>query len=384
MRAAARSRGPRRAARRRGGRPAPTPSRCRRVRAEPRAGLGERRRGRLADEPVARDPARPRAGRPRRSSSRPASPPGTPRRARSRSPRRPARSRRRGSARRGRSAPPPRRGRRRRRGRRGPCSRASSSSRSRSGPSPAITQRSDGSDAPAPRAAGRPASPGRGARPRGRSRRTRRSGTAAPAAGAASTSANEPRRALEPVRRRSREIAKSLRASPSATRSRRCTARRSARPSGDSSNWPSSVRSSSYACRNWCRSQTTLFGCRTAYEGNFVAITRSIGRPSASSRSSSRQRNACVSTRSPGYHLNGTVTSSASWPRSRSSSTRRSLRISAPPRMNGTWGRQTAILMCARRSRSRAAPKSSSFSRLTFAAITGSAGSTSRSSGAFR
>ena len=41
--------------------------------------------------------------------------------------------------------------------------------------------------------------------------------------------------------------------------------------------------------------------------------------------------------------------------------------------MNGTWGAQTAILMCARRSRSRAAPKSSSFSRRTFAAIVGSA-----------
>ena len=37
-------------------------------------------------------------------------------------------------------------------------------------------------------------------------------------------------------------------------------------------------------------------GCRTAYDGNFVAITASIGRPFASSRSSSRQRNACVST----------------------------------------------------------------------------------------
>ena len=73
-----------------------------------------------------------------------------------------------------------------------------------------------------------------------------------------------------------------------------------------------------------------------AYEGNFVAITRSIGRPSDSSRSSRRQRNACVSTRSPGYHLNGTVTRSASWSRSRSSSTSVSAKISAPPRANGT------------------------------------------------
>ena len=46
------------------------------------------------------------------------------------------------------------------------------------------------------------------------------------------------------------------------------------------------MRSSSYACRNWCTSQTTLFGWRTTYDGNFVAITRSMRRPSASSRSS--------------------------------------------------------------------------------------------------
>ena len=54
---------------------------------------------------------------------------------------------------------------------------------------------------------------------------------------------------------------------------------------------------------------------------------------------------ACVSTRSAGYHLNGTVTRSASWPRSRSSSVSRSARISAPPRANGTCGEQTAILI---------------------------------------
>ena len=60
------------------------------------------------------------------------------------------------------------------------------------------------------------------------------------------------------------------------------------------------------ACPRW----------RTRYDGNFVAITMSIRLPSTSSRSSSRQRNACVSTRAPGYHLNGTETMSASWPRS--------------------------------------------------------------------
>ena len=50
-----------------------------------------------------------------------------------------------------------------------------------------------------------------------------------------------------------------------------------------------------------------------------------------------------VSTRAPGYHLNGTVTRSASCPCSRSSSTRRSAMISAPPRSNGTCGLTTAM-----------------------------------------
>ena len=36
-----------------------------------------------------------------------------------------------------------------------------------------------------------------------------------------------------------------------------------ARSGGDSENWPSSLRSSSYAWRNWWSSQTILFGWRT-------------------------------------------------------------------------------------------------------------------------
>src|SRR5262245_35940129 len=73
----------------------------------------------------------------------------------------------------------------------------------------------------------------------------------------------------------------------------------------------------------------------------------SMRRPSASSRSSIRQRNAWVSTRVPGYHLKGTETRSASCPRARSSSTSRSVKISAPPRANGTCGLHTAILTLA-------------------------------------
>src|SRR5438132_5539193 len=73
-------------------------------------------------------------------------------------------------------------------------------------------------------------------------------------------------------------------------------------------------------------------------------MTRSIGRPFASSRSSSRQRKAWLRTRSPGYHLYGMVTRSTSWSRARSSDTRSSAKISAPPRSKGTCGAQTAIL----------------------------------------
>ena len=82
-------------------------------------------------------------------------------------------------------------------------------------------------------------------------------------------------------------------------------------------------------------------------------------RPSASSRSSSRQRKACVSTLEPGYHLKGTETTSASWPRSRSSCASVSVKISAPPYANGTCGRQTAILIRCRcaRARCRARPQ---------------------------
>ena len=156
----------------------------------------------------------------------PASRTGTPRTAPSRSPRRPARSRRRGSARRGRRAP--------RRSTR-PVKRdaaveaalgASCSSRSRSGPSPAITTRSAGLGL---RGLDQQVDPLRAVepvRPRGRSPRTRRSAVRrAPAAGAAAPR----RRARSSARSRSatlREVAKSLRASPSATRSSRCTSRR--------------------------------------------------------------------------------------------------------------------------------------------------------------
>src|SRR5438067_2343911 len=51
--------------------------------------------------------------------------------------------------------------------------------------------------------------------------------------------------------------------------------------------------------------------------------------------------------RSPGYHLYGTVTRSTSWSRARSSDTRSSAKISAPPRSKGTCGAHTAILTVA-------------------------------------
>ena len=55
-------------------------------------------------------------------------------------------------------------------------------------------------------------------------------------------------------------------------------------------------------------SQVTLFGCRTKYDGNFVVITASIGRPLLSERSSRRHAAACVRISSFGYHLKGTDT----------------------------------------------------------------------------
>ena len=131
-----------------------------------------------------------------------------------------------------------------------------------------------------PPAAGRPAWRGRGGRRRARSRRSSSSGTAAPAAGAAATSASRPSRAAQALGdvARDREDRARL-AERDAVEPVDCAARARC-PPADSPNWPSSVRSSSYACRNWCTSHTTLLGWRTAYEGNFVAITRSIGRPS--------------------------------------------------------------------------------------------------------
>src|SRR5713101_3360454 len=91
------------------------------------------------------------------------------------------------------------------------------------------------------------------------------------AGGGASTSASRP------VESRSRpatidDVVKIFFASPSVTWSKSSTFRRRARSSADSENCPSSVRSRSQACRNWCSSHTTLFGCRTAYDGNFVEI----------------------------------------------------------------------------------------------------------------
>ena len=64
-------------------------------------------------------------------------------------------------------------------------------------------------------------------------------------------------------------------------------------------------------------SQTTLFSCRTRYDGNFIGMTRSTRLPSASETSRSRHASAEVRISSRGYHLNGRRTSSASWPAAR-------------------------------------------------------------------
>src|SRR6185295_9231573 len=92
-------------------------------------------------------------------------------------------------------------------------------------------------------------------------------------------------------------------------------------------------------------SHATLFGCRAKYVGNFVPITRSIGRPLLSLRSSSRHALACARISDFGYHLNGTLTSSASWPCTRSSATSSLTCDSAPPRTKGTCASQTRTVL---------------------------------------
>ena len=62
-------------------------------------------------------------------------------------------------------------------------------------------------------------------------------------------------------------------------------------------------------------SQATLRSCRAKYDGNLVPMTRSIGRPLLSLRSSRRQAAACGRISSFGYHLNGSATRSTAYPR---------------------------------------------------------------------
>ena len=75
-----------------------------------------------------------------------------------------------------------------------------------------------------------------------------------------------------------------------------------------------------------------------------MAITRSIGRPLLSVRSSSPQAAACGRISCFGYHLNGSDTRSASKPRARSSSTSCLTSSSAPPLTRGTWVSQTSTV----------------------------------------
>src|SRR5512132_1777295 len=74
-------------------------------------------------------------------------------------------------------------------------------------------------------------------------------------------------------------------------------------------------------------------------------MTRSTGRPLLSLKSSSRHAAAWGRISSFGYHLNGTLTSSASKPRARSSRTSWRTCTSAPPCTNGTWASQTRTVL---------------------------------------
>src|SRR5471032_3393116 len=73
-------------------------------------------------------------------------------------------------------------------------------------------------------------------------------------------------------------------------------------------------------------------------------MTASTRSPFDSDRSIIRHAAACVSSSSFGYHLNGTETRSARYPRRVSSSTSPRTSSSAPPRTNGTCASQTSTV----------------------------------------
>ena len=194
---------------------------------------------------------------------------------------------------------------------------ASDSSRSRSGPSPTITTSSPA--ARPPRSAGRCAWPGRAGRRRGRSRRTRRSGRRAPAAGAAAprprsrssaraASATLPRGREHLARLAERDLVEPLDAAAGARD-----------PRADSPELAELGAVELVRLAELVHEPDDLVRVADAVGRELGRDTRSIGAPVGLGRGrASRQRNACVSTRSPGYHLNGTETMSASWPRARS------------------------------------------------------------------
>ena len=266
-----------------------------------------------------------------------------------------------------------------------PFRRARSSSRSRSGPSPATTPRSvalcgqrlehqvdalravepaDGEDEVAVRVAavGERAAAG-GAAPRRRCPSTARAG----------------RRRSARSRTRLPRLAEATRVEPLHLAAERAVVRRTRRTGRAPCGRARTPGGTGGAARRPCSG-----GARSTRGTSSRRRGRSR-RPSASVRSASRQRNACVSTRSPGYHLNGIVTSRPRGRARAAAATSSSAKISAPPRANGTCGRQTAIShRAARRSRSRAARRAASFSRATFAGDqSGRRASRSRSSGSF-
>ena len=269
-------------------------------------------------------------------------------RAPSRSPRRRARSRRRGSARRGRRARRRRHaageGRRGRRGRAG--ARAPRAARG-PGPSPATTPRSAASAASA--SSSRSTRFARSSRPTERTKSPYASQRYASACGGCgSTSAAMPGRALEPagdVRARSRTT---FRASPSATAVEALHLRGAARgPRADSRELAELgavelVRLAELVQR----ARRPCCGWRTQYDGNFVATTRSIAPAvrllEVEQPPEERLRQHALARVPLERHRHERP------PRGRARAAPRrasSAKISAPPRANGTCGRQTAILI---------------------------------------
>src|SRR6266496_1454013 len=139
------------------------------------------------------------------------------------------------------------------------------------------------------------------------------------------------------------DMAASRHASPRATRS---AFHRRSRMAGPAASWArppySGWSQNSLVPRYWWINHTIFRGWRTRYDGKANAITASMGTPLDSERSRLRHIATWCASSAPGYHLNGTETTSASCPASARAATSCHTWISAPPLRKGVTGWHTA------------------------------------------